>query len=134
MAQAKPKKRLQGMNWIRKEKRLAIYMRDGLACAYCGCTVEDGARLSLDHITPYSHGGKNTADNLVTCCSKCNSSRQDRPMEEFAEKVAGYVNVAPAEIIDHVNDCLARQIDVKEAKSIMARRAGWTDLVNNNYK
>ena len=46
---------------------MAIYMRDGLACAYCGAAVEDGAQLSLDHITPDSLGGDNQADNLVTC-------------------------------------------------------------------
>jgi len=55
-------------------------------------------------------------------------------MEDFAEKVAGYVNVEPAETINHVNDCLSRKIDVKEAKTIMARWAGWTGIENNNYK
>src|SRR5438128_11454104 len=38
----------QGMNWIRPEKRLALYLRDGLACCYCGEAVEDGAKR---HVT-----------------------------------------------------------------------------------
>ena len=34
-------KRTHGMNWLPKARRLAIYLRDGLACAYCGASVED---------------------------------------------------------------------------------------------
>ena len=69
----------QGMNWITQKKRLAIYLRDGLACAYCGASVETGAQLSLDHLIPHSEGGTNHESNLVTCCSRCNSSRGARP-------------------------------------------------------
>ena len=35
-----------GRNWIRPEKRRALYLRDGLACVYCGDSLEDGARLT----------------------------------------------------------------------------------------
>ena len=130
----KVKKRTQGMNWITKKKRLAIYMRDGLSCAYCGHSVEDGARLSLDHLKPYSKGGSNDQTNLVTCCSKCNSSRQDRPWTVFANKVAGYVNVEKKQIVNHINACRRRKLNTKEAAKIMARRPNWTQLVQNNYK
>ena len=130
----KMKKRTQGMNWIRKEKRLAIYMRDGLSCAYCGTSIEDGAQLSLDHIKPYSKGGSNDQKNLVTCCSKCNSVRQDRPWKEFAKKAAGYLNIESKEIIRHVENCRKRKIDTKAAKEIMSRRGSWTNVINNNCK
>ena len=40
----------QGMNWIRQDKRLAIYLRDGLACAWCGNGVENGAKLPLEGV------------------------------------------------------------------------------------
>jgi len=114
----------QGMNWIRQEKRLAIYLRDGLACAYCGAAVEDGAILSLDHITPHSHGGGNGAENLVTCCSRCNSSRGNRPVATFAVAVAEYLNhgVTAAEIIDHVYTTCQRTLPMAEAKEMIARR------------
>ena len=72
------------MNWIRKEKRLAIYLRDGLACAYCGESVEDGAKLTLDHLKAHNHGGSNDADNLVTCCHRCNSARGKRSWRKFS--------------------------------------------------
>lgn len=114
----------QGMNWIRQEKRLAIYLRDGLACAYCGDTVECGARLTLDHVKPYSKGGSNEAGNLVTACVRCNSSRGDRPMRTFAATVAGYVNHgATAEaIVKHVDACRRRTLPTGEAKDMIARR------------
>jgi len=48
----KAPRKWQGMNWIRREKRVAIYLRDGCACAYCGATLEDGTQLTLDYLRP----------------------------------------------------------------------------------
>jgi len=114
----------QGMNWIRQEKRLAIYLRDGLSCVYCGASIEDGAQLSLDHLTTDSRGGSNDATNLVTCCSRCNSSRADRPVRRFARSVAGYLNhgITAAQIISHVENCRRRVLPLDEAKTLIARR------------
>ena len=118
----------QGMNWIRPEKRLAIYLRDGLACCYCGESVENGAKLTLDHIIPHSQGGKNDAINLVTACHRCNSSRGDRTVYQFAEVTAAYLNhgVKAASIEKHVYATKAQPIDVKAAKALIARRGGFT--------
>ena len=66
-----------GSKWIRPEKRMAIYIRDGFDCVYCRGVVPLGTDLTLDHITPRSLDGGNDASNLVTCCLSCNSSRQD---------------------------------------------------------
>ena len=116
----------QGRKWIRDEKRLAIYLRDGLCCAYCGATVEEGASLSLDHVRPRSKGGRNEAANLVTCCCRCNSSRQDRPLAAWLRAVAEYRGMDEAELARHVRNCRSRQIDVAGAKKIIARRGGLT--------
>lgn len=77
--------------WITPEKRLAINLRDGLACAYCGKDLHgaDPADVTLDHLVPrnvkVSHGGGgNEATNLVTACRRCNSSRQDKPWLSYA--------------------------------------------------
>jgi CRISPR/Cas system Type II protein with McrA/HNH and RuvC-like nuclease domain len=74
-------------NWIRRDKRLAIYLRDDCTCAYCGITVKVGDSgadaATLDHVQPASKGGSNRADNLVVACKSCNSSRQDSPMAVF---------------------------------------------------
>ena len=113
-----------GMNWIRQEKRLAIYLRDGLSCCYCGATVEDGAQLSLDHIKPDSKGGSNDASNLVTCCSRCNSARGNRSVASFARSVAGYLNhgLEASDITSHIRACQRRQLPLDEAKTLIARR------------
>jgi len=118
----------QGSKWIRREKRLAIYLRDGLACIYCGATVEDGAMLTLDHIEPHCNGGSNHEHNLVTACRRCNSSRANRPVEEFAAAVAGYLNrgTTAAQIVEHMNECTAKPLDIKGAKAIIASR-GWRE-------
>lgn len=112
-----------GSKWIRPEKRHAIYLRDGLACAYCGATNEE-AVLSLDHLRPVSKGGDNKASNLVTCCVKCNRSRGVRSVTEFAKSVAGYLNhgVTAEGIMQHIRNCRRRKIDIRAAKEIIARR------------
>jgi hypothetical protein len=117
-----------GMNWIRKERRLAIYLRDGLSCAWCCQTIEDGAKLTLDHIVPYSEGGTTKSDNLIVACLRCNSSRGSRSIETFAASVAGYLNhgVNPADILKHINTTRYRVVDTKAAKALIARRGGFT--------
>jgi hypothetical protein len=119
------------MHWLRPAKRLAIYLRDGMACAYCGAAVEDGAILTLDHLTAHSHGGSNDAGNLVTACRKCNSSRGNRDWREFAGKVAEYINhgVTAEQIIAHIETTGQRPLDVAEAKAIIARRGGFTQAL-----
>jgi 5-methylcytosine-specific restriction endonuclease McrA len=81
---AERKEKWQGMNWIRQTSRLAIYLRDGCSCKYCGAGVEDGVQLTLDHLTPWSKGGCNSAHNLITCCKACNSARGAREVVDFA--------------------------------------------------
>ncbi len=130
------KKRNQGMNWITQKKRLAIYLRDGLACCYCGNTVEDGAVLTLDHLKPHSKGGNNKETNLVTCCKKCNSSRGNRSMAVFCRAVAEYVQTTPAAIALHVRKCSKRSLKkhLKEAAELMERRGTCFQVVNSLQK
>ena len=122
-----------GQKWIRNEKRLAIYLRDGLACAYCGSTIEDGAVLTLDHVKPHSKGGDNKETNLVTCCRKCNCSRGNRSLRGFCKSVAVYLNhgIKFETIEKHVRNCAARKIDTKAAKEIIDRRGGFSATLKN---
>lgn len=110
------------MNWISQQRRLAIYLRDGLACAYCGTSITDGAKLTLDHLTPYSLGGGNESDNLITCCAKCNSSRGNRTVATFAEGIAGYLGVEKKCIIRHIKNCVRRKVDTKKALEMIKRQ------------
>ena len=118
----------QGMNFVRKDLRIALYLRDGLACVYCGSGIEDGTKLTLDHLTPHSLGGTNKPNNIITACHKCNSSRGKRDWREFAAKVAAYLNhdVTTQQIIDHIETTTQRLVDRKQAKAILAHRGGFT--------
>jgi 5-methylcytosine-specific restriction endonuclease McrA len=52
--------------------RAQVYKRDEYRCVYCGSEI---GPLQLDHIRPYSKGGRDTASNLVTSCRNCNQSK-----------------------------------------------------------
>lgn len=127
----KPTKRTQGMNWIRKEKRLTIYLRDGLACGYCGAGVEEGVILSLDHILPYCKGGSNSEANLITSCMQCNSARQERPAEDFAAKVAGYMKTDKDAILAHIIARTSEPLSEykAEAAKMISRRPKWREMM-----
>jgi hypothetical protein len=98
--------------WIRKEKRLAIYLRDEFHCAYCGRALRDEAaeNVTLDHLLARSAGGSNDASNLVTACRSCNCSRQDRPWVDFA----------PGGARDRILTLIARPLNVKLAKALIS--------------
>lgn len=125
----------KGMNWIRQEKRLAIYLRDGMACVYCGHSVEEGASLSLDHLRPESKGGSNCETNLVTCCSRCNSARGNRSWKAFAASVAKYLNhgIKPEQIVKHVQQTSKHSLKkhLAEAKELVARRGSVAAVLAN---
>ena len=72
--------------WIRADKRLAIYLRDRFLCLYCLRDLHDAppTDITLDHVRAKSDGGGNGEDNLVTACRTCNCSRQDKPLTRFA--------------------------------------------------
>jgi len=114
------------MNWIRQSTRLALYLRDGCACAYCGDGVEDGAILTLDHLTPFSKNGSNDASNLVTCCSRCNSARGNRSVRSFCRAVAEYLDhgIDAKDIEKHVRNCARREMTARrrEARELIKRR------------
>ncbi|KAI8465124.1 MAG: hypothetical protein J3K34DRAFT_461561 [Monoraphidium minutum] len=51
--------------------RRNILSRDKHACQYCGSR----SNLTLDHVLPVCRGGRNTWENLVTCCMHCNQRK-----------------------------------------------------------
>jgi 5-methylcytosine-specific restriction endonuclease McrA len=64
--------------WI--EIRLSVFIRDLFTCQYCG---EQGGLLECDHKIPFSKGGSEDADNLVTACRRCNRKKRNKTYEEF---------------------------------------------------
>lgn len=77
----------QGSNWIRRKKRVAIYLRDDYTCLYCEADLSgaDQHDVTLDHVRPGHFPGNNRASNLITSCRSCNSSRQDKPLAAFCD-------------------------------------------------
>lgn len=71
------KRKWNGSNWIRPQKREQIYRRDGYRCVYClrDLAGVDAWDRQLDHLLPIGQGGTNDATNLVTCCSTCNYTK-----------------------------------------------------------
>lgn len=57
----------------------------GWSCSYCD-TPLDTKTVTKDHVTPISRGGSNDIDNVVPCCSSCNSRKKDKTIEEFASR------------------------------------------------
>lgn len=55
-------------------------------CFFCERILEF-EKSTLDHLIPRARGGKNTDDNLVLACVKCNHRKQDKlPTTEQLEK------------------------------------------------
>lgn len=51
--------------------RRYVFIRDGFCCQYCQARFPM-SKLSLDHVTPRSKGGKLVWTNTVTACMDCN--------------------------------------------------------------
>lgn len=62
--------------------RKMIYERDMYICQYCSAKLTN-KNISLDHVIPISKGGKNTFENLVTSCKKCNHRKGPKLMDEI---------------------------------------------------
>lgn len=58
---------------IPRELREKVYRRDKHKCK--GCGTKNKKSLTIDHIHPYSHGGKDVLSNFQTLCRSCNSKK-----------------------------------------------------------
>ena len=63
--------------YVRKNKRLKVFERDGFKCVYPNCEVKKPV-LTIDHIIPISKGGTNDLDNLQTSCHHHNKQKNDK--------------------------------------------------------
>ncbi|PDQ34304.1 MAG: HNH endonuclease [Candidatus Lumbricidophila eiseniae] len=58
--------------------RRGVLRRDEHRCAYCGRSA-----MTIDHVLPRSRGGKDTWENLVACCQRCNNAKGNRTPAEM---------------------------------------------------
>lgn len=68
----------ENVRTISGKTRLDVFERDDYRCQMCGRTVDDGIKLHIDHIVPFSKGGSNEMDNLQVLCHECNLAKHDR--------------------------------------------------------
>lgn len=59
--------------------RLRVLQRDNFKCVYCGASpaTDPSIQLHIDHIVPFSKGGKTEINNLQTLCQNCNWGKGD---------------------------------------------------------
>ncbi|MEA2505116.1 MAG: hypothetical protein QOG36_2159, partial [Actinomycetota bacterium] len=62
--------------------RRAVFIRDGFECQYCGAAAEN-----VDHVVPRSRGGQHVWENVVACCRRCNSNKENRSPAEVGLKL-----------------------------------------------
>jgi HNH endonuclease len=58
-----------------------LFRRDGHLCMYCGQRFPS-SQLSRDHVTPLSRGGRDSWNNVVAACRRCNNTKAWRTPEQ----------------------------------------------------
>ena len=58
--------------------RFNVFLRDKFTCQYCGAKKD----LTFDHLLPKSKGGITDWENVITACSKCNTSKGNKTLKE----------------------------------------------------
>jgi len=56
-----------------------VCIRDNYTCGYCGIKSR---KMTVDHVVPKAHGGKNSFENTVCACKKCNNKKGDKLPKE----------------------------------------------------
>ncbi len=64
-----------------KLNRRNLFARDRNQCQYCGRHFPTN-ELSIDHVVPRSQSGKDTWDNLVCACIRCNARKGGRTPQQ----------------------------------------------------
>jgi hypothetical protein len=72
---------MKGFHQIPPLNNRELFRRDRHICAYCAGEFSF-LRLTRDHITPVSRGGRDTWMNVVTACRHCNGVKRNRTPEE----------------------------------------------------
>lgn len=66
---------------IPENTRNKIFDRDNNQCVFCGSQEN----LSLDHIIPFSRGGRTIEENLQTVCKPCNSKKGSKRTFQYGK-------------------------------------------------
>jgi 5-methylcytosine-specific restriction endonuclease McrA len=71
------------------EEGRKILERDDYVCRYCGLdgrqSFENALVMRVDFVVPRAHKGKKNPDNLVACCTPCNTIKGTKVYASFDE-------------------------------------------------
>src|SRR5690625_2401140 len=111
-------------------KKMAFFLRDGLACVFCGSEMENGAKLTVSEVEKdYGFATNFEGTNRVTCCERCEGMRGDRGLRVFCKAVASYLgDRSGAEILRHVRNQARKRPKGKEAIALKEFRPYRTGL------
>lgn len=124
----------QGSNWIRRPKRIAIYLRDGWRCVWCGHKggTHKSPGLSLDHLIPRgARGGTNHHRNLVTSCLDCNRTKGHMTLRQWANHLGSDGDVQIMRVVERARKA---PLDMVRAKKIVAKRKGTFSHVHSTSR
>lgn len=65
------------------DKEYVAELLKGDTCYYCGEKIT--GKKTIDHKTPSTRGGTNDNENIVLCCVRCNTQKQNKTEEEYRE-------------------------------------------------
>lgn len=93
-------------------------------CQYCGEKA-----TGFDHIIPRSKGGTDNDENLVPCCPRCNSAKQDRPLVDFLNRNLDTVDIASVMSCEKLTRFVA--FDSVTKKFVTVTKSNVTHLPNH---
>lgn len=68
-------------------------------CVYCG----HDDKLTYDHFIPFSKGGSFGQENILPCCSSCNSSKNNKDFKKWYQLQDFYSVDKEQAVIDFIN-------------------------------
>jgi 5-methylcytosine-specific restriction endonuclease McrA len=83
MHQAKRKGLIVSYDPIPDADLKALYEKTN--CSYCGKETKREDR-TIDHVVPLAKGGPHAIANLAMACFSCNSSKQDKDLQEWVSQ------------------------------------------------
>ena len=72
----------------------ALRAKHGDECMFCGVTMLFNGQAkgnlnprlaTIEHLQPLSRGGKHSWDNTTLCCHRCNTSKNNKTVDEFMQ-------------------------------------------------
>ncbi|RTR31133.1 HNH endonuclease [Robertmurraya yapensis] len=75
-------KNRRGNRSIPLSLRFKVLERDR-CCKLCGRTPNDGVKIHVDHVIPFSLGGATILENLQALCEECNIGKSNKSSKKY---------------------------------------------------